>query len=84
MGIMDKIKTMQEALEKIAYAEDTICTKEKSDYDCFEECIFIAQRALSKVIKNYCLRDDCIHNLNNTCSIGFDVDSIKDCSFKSK
>jgi|GEM_PF-6281892 len=81
---MDKIEIMKEALEKIAYAEDVFDMNGKNDYDLFEKCMFIAQEALSKVIENYCLMDDCEYNLNNQCSIGFDVTSIINCSFKSK
>jgi len=81
---MDKFKIMKDALEKIAYAEDTFDMTGKSDYDCFEECMFIAQKALSQIIKNYCLRDDCEYNLDKTCSLEFNVDSIKDCFFKNK
>lgn len=81
---MDNFEILKQALERIAYAEDTFNMTEKSDYDCFEECMFIAQGALSKVIENYCLRNDCEYISNNQCSIGFNVKSIKDCSFKSR
>jgi len=67
---MNTFKIMKEALEKISNACDTFDMTGKSDYDCFEECIFIASKALSLLEeeeKQHCLVDLCIYNLHYKC-----------------
>jgi len=66
--MINKFKIMKEALEKISNACDTFDMTGKSDYDCFEECIFIASKALSLLEEEkHCLVDLCVYNLHYKC-----------------
>ena len=85
---MDKLKIMKEALEKISNACDVFDMEGKSDYDCFEECIFIASKALSLLEEEkHCLVDYCLYNSNLKCpfnnylSFSKQIKTITECPF---
>jgi len=71
---MDKFKIMKEALEKISNACDVFDMTGKSDYDCFEECIYIASKALSQIKEEkHCLVDYCRYNSDFKCSLNHNL-----------
>jgi len=86
---MGKFEILKEALEQISNASDTFNMTGKSDYDCFEECIFIASKALSMLEEEkHCLVDYCLYNVEYKCSLNHQlsfskqVETRKECPFK--
>jgi len=75
---MNTFIIMKEALEKISNACDTFDMTGKSDYDCFEECIFIASKALSLLEEEkHCLVDICIYNSEYKCDANHQLSFFK-------
>jgi len=86
--MINKFKIMKDALEQISNACDTFDMEGKSDYDCFEECIFIASKALSRLEEEkHCLVDYCLYNsnlkcgLNNYVSLSKQIKTMEECPF---